>query len=297
MSTRTRPAARRSSAPASTRIASPRPRLGDAEQFSFPGWNNETVHGYVVKPAGFEAGKKYPVAFLIHGGPQGSFGNHFHYRWNPQTYAGAGLRRRDDRLPRLDRLRPGLHRRHPRRLGRQAARGPAEGPRRGDREVRVPRRDKVVRARRVLRRLHDQLDRRQLAGPLQVPRHPRRQPRRAHGATTTPRSCGSPSGSTTARRGRTRRATRSTTRSTTWPSGRRRCSSSTAATTTASSTRRAWRRSRRCSAGASRAKFLYFPDENHWVLKPANSILWHETVLGWMDRWLKQPAGGTGSPQ
>ncbi len=48
------------------------------------------MHGYVVKPVGFEAGKKYPVAFLIHGGPQGSFGNHFHYRWNPQTYAGAG---------------------------------------------------------------------------------------------------------------------------------------------------------------------------------------------------------------
>jgi len=34
--------------------------------------------------------KKYPVAFLIHGGPQGSFGNDFHYRWNPQAYAGAG---------------------------------------------------------------------------------------------------------------------------------------------------------------------------------------------------------------
>jgi dipeptidyl aminopeptidase/acylaminoacyl peptidase len=43
------------------------------------------------------------------------------------------------------------------------------------------------------------------------------------------------------------------------------------------------------------SRFLYFPDENHWVLKPANSILWHETVLGWMDRWLKSPGGGTGS--
>ena len=35
------------------------------------------------------------------------------------------------------------------------------------------------------------------------------------------------------------------------------------------------------------SRFLYFPDENHWVLKPANSILWHETVLGWLDKWLK----------
>ena len=66
-------------------------RLGEYEQFSFPGWNEETVHGYVVKPWNFEAGKTYPVAFIIHGGPQGSMGNNFHYRWNPQTYAGLGF--------------------------------------------------------------------------------------------------------------------------------------------------------------------------------------------------------------
>jgi acylaminoacyl-peptidase len=65
--------------------------MGDYEQFSFKGWNNETVHGYVVKPAGYMPGKKYPIAFLIHGGPQGSMGNHFHYRWNPQSYAAAGF--------------------------------------------------------------------------------------------------------------------------------------------------------------------------------------------------------------
>ena len=63
---------------------------GDFEQFNFVGWNGETVHGYVVKPWNYEAGKKYPVAFLIHGGPQGSFGNGWSYRWNPQTYAGQG---------------------------------------------------------------------------------------------------------------------------------------------------------------------------------------------------------------
>jgi dipeptidyl aminopeptidase/acylaminoacyl peptidase len=65
-------------------------RFGDYEQFTFPGWSGETVHAYVVKPVGFDAKKKYPLAFLIHGGPQGSFGNHFHYRWNPQVYAGKG---------------------------------------------------------------------------------------------------------------------------------------------------------------------------------------------------------------
>ena len=63
---------------------------GDYEQFTFAGWNNETVHGYVVKPWNYTPGKKYPVAFLIHGGPQGSFGNGWSYRWNPQTYAGQG---------------------------------------------------------------------------------------------------------------------------------------------------------------------------------------------------------------
>ncbi|UOV04683.1 S9 family peptidase [Pseudoxanthomonas sp. F37] len=64
--------------------------FGDFEQFDFAGWNNETVHGYVVKPHDYVEGQKYPVAFLIHGGPQGSFGNGWSYRWNPQTYAGQG---------------------------------------------------------------------------------------------------------------------------------------------------------------------------------------------------------------
>jgi acylaminoacyl-peptidase len=64
--------------------------FGGYEQFAFPGWNGETVHGYLVKPVGFDPAKKYPVAFLIHGGPQGSFGQQFHYRWNAETYAGHG---------------------------------------------------------------------------------------------------------------------------------------------------------------------------------------------------------------
>ncbi len=65
-------------------------RMGQYEQFTFPGWNDEAVHAYVVKPVDFDPAKKYPVAFLIHGGPQGSFGNIFHYRWNAQAFAGAG---------------------------------------------------------------------------------------------------------------------------------------------------------------------------------------------------------------
>ncbi len=63
---------------------------GAYEQFSFKGAKGDTVHGYVIKPAGFTGGKA-PVAFLIHGGPQGSFGDHFHYRWNPEVFAGHGF--------------------------------------------------------------------------------------------------------------------------------------------------------------------------------------------------------------
>lgn len=65
-------------------------RWGDAEQFSFEGANGDTVYGYVMKPWNAEPGQKYPVAFIVHGGPQGSFGNSWSYRWNPQVYAGAG---------------------------------------------------------------------------------------------------------------------------------------------------------------------------------------------------------------
>lgn len=68
----------------------PEVKFGDYQQFSFKGWNQEAVHGYVVKPYDYQEGKRYPVAFLIHGGPQGSFGNGWSYRWNPQTYAGQG---------------------------------------------------------------------------------------------------------------------------------------------------------------------------------------------------------------
>ena len=65
-------------------------QLGEPEQFTFAGWNGEQVHAFLVKPINFDPAKKYPIAFLIHGGPQGSFGDHFHYRWNPQIYAAAG---------------------------------------------------------------------------------------------------------------------------------------------------------------------------------------------------------------
>ncbi len=65
--------------------------LGAYEQFSFQGWHGENVFGYVVKPPGWLPGRRYPVALMIHGGPQGSMANEWHYRWNAQSIAGAGF--------------------------------------------------------------------------------------------------------------------------------------------------------------------------------------------------------------
>ncbi len=60
------------------------------EEFWFAGARGEKVHGWILKPVGWQAGRRYPMAFLVHGGPQGAWEDHFHYRWNPQAYAGAG---------------------------------------------------------------------------------------------------------------------------------------------------------------------------------------------------------------
>ena len=57
-------------------------------RFSFPGANSDTVWGYAVKPAGSTG--KVPIAFMVHGGPQGSSNNSWSYRWNPALFAGAG---------------------------------------------------------------------------------------------------------------------------------------------------------------------------------------------------------------
>jgi dipeptidyl aminopeptidase/acylaminoacyl peptidase len=57
-------------------------------RFNFKGANNDTVWGYAVKP--FGSAGKVPVAYMVHGGPQGSSNNSWSYRWNPAVFAGAG---------------------------------------------------------------------------------------------------------------------------------------------------------------------------------------------------------------
>jgi dipeptidyl aminopeptidase/acylaminoacyl peptidase len=59
-------------------------------KFSFTGANSDTVWGYAVRPAGLAEGAKAPIAFVVHGGPQGSMNNSWSYRWNPALFAGAG---------------------------------------------------------------------------------------------------------------------------------------------------------------------------------------------------------------
>lgn len=65
--------------------------VSKAEPFSFKGADGDEVSGWLVKPPGFDASKKYPVVFLIHGGPQGAWHDDWHARWNYQMFASPGF--------------------------------------------------------------------------------------------------------------------------------------------------------------------------------------------------------------
>jgi len=65
-------------------------RMQPLESYWFEGAHKEKVQGFVVKPPNFDANKEYPVKFLIHGGPQGAWGDDWSYRWNPELFAANG---------------------------------------------------------------------------------------------------------------------------------------------------------------------------------------------------------------
>ena len=261
-------------------------RMGEAEQFTFAGWNGDTVHGYVVKPADFSAGKKYPVAFLIHGGPQGSFGNDFHYRWNPQAYAGAGYaavmvdfhgsvgygQAFTDSIagdwggkPLVD-LQKGLAaalERYPFLDGERVA---ALGASYGGYMINWIAGNWPDRFRCLVNHdgnLDEQMayyDTEELwfpewergGTPWEVPEaYQRHNPVNHVGKWKTPMLV--------IHGGLDYRVVDTQGISTFTALQRRGIPS----------------------------KFLHFPDENHWVLKPHNSILWHETVIDWLDRWTR----------
>lgn len=64
--------------------------LQKPEELEWKGASNKTIHGFITKPANFDASKKYPLLVLIHGGPQSAWNNSWGYRWNPQIFANQG---------------------------------------------------------------------------------------------------------------------------------------------------------------------------------------------------------------
>ncbi|MGC2300448.1 MAG: S9 family peptidase [Acidobacteriaceae bacterium] len=64
--------------------------LPKMDSFWFPSIGDVKVQGFIIRPPGFDASKKYPVKFLIHGGPQGAWGDSWSYRWNAELFAANG---------------------------------------------------------------------------------------------------------------------------------------------------------------------------------------------------------------
>ena len=177
------------------------------ESRTVKGSGGAAVQYWLVRPPNFDASRKYPVVFLIHGGPQGAWEDAWSTRWNPSLWAAQGWVIAAPEPARLDRLRAEVRRRDFQRLGRQGH-GRHRRRRQRRRQAAVHRFDPDGHRRRQLRRLRGELD----------PR-PQQSLQGGGDATTAsstssrcrwrPRSCGSPSGSSAGRRGRPRRASSS----------------------------------------------------------------------------------------
>ncbi|HEY8377718.1 MAG TPA: S9 family peptidase, partial [Nannocystis sp.] len=263
--------------------------IGHAEQFSFPGYKNETVYGWVVRPPNLGEGEKAPVAFLIHGGPQGSFGDRWSYRWNPQAFAGAGyavvmidfhgstgygqaftdtIRNDWGGAPLVD-LQKGLKaalERYPFLDGdRVCALGASYGgfmvnwiAGQWPEPFRCLVNHDGVFDNRMMYYATEELwfPEWEHGGPYHqfIRQHEAHNPVNFVDRWKLPMLV--------IHGGRDYRVPET----------------QGIATFTALQRR------------GIPSRFLYFPDENHWVLKPANSKVWHDTVLGWLDTWLRSPA-------
>jgi dipeptidyl aminopeptidase/acylaminoacyl peptidase len=64
--------------------------MSPLEPFWFTGANNDKVEGFLVKPPNFDPSKKYPLKFIVHGGPQVPMGDEWSYRWNSELFAANG---------------------------------------------------------------------------------------------------------------------------------------------------------------------------------------------------------------
>ena len=275
-----------------TKINAPRlsaVKLGEAEQMTFKGWNEETVHAWIVKPVDFDPSKRYPVAFLIHGGPQGSFSNNFHYRWNPQVYAAAGYgvimvdfhgstgygQAFTDAIngdwggkPLVD-LQKGFDAALARSRWMDGDRACALGASFGGYMINWIAGNWPDRFRCLVN--HDgNLDERFSYFATEELWFPEWE----HGGTPWDRP------ESYAAHNPVDHVAKWNTPMLVIHGGRdyRVVDTEGLATFTALQRR------------GIASRFLHFPDENHWVLKPANSVLWHETVLGWLAQWTK-PGG------
>jgi dipeptidyl aminopeptidase/acylaminoacyl peptidase len=262
-------------------------KMGDYEQFAFKGWNKETVYTYVVKPVDFDPNKKYPVAFLIHGGPQGSFSNHFHYRWNPQVYSGAGYAavmvdfhgstgygqaftdsiRGDWGGKPLEDLKKGLAAALERYAWMDGNRVAALGASFGGYMINWIAGNWPDRFRCLVN--HDgNLDERMAYFDTEELWFPEWD----HEGTpwTNPQGYEKHNPINYVKNWKTPMLVIHG------------ALDFRVVDTQGISTFTALQRR------GIPSKLLYFPDENHWVLKPQNSILWHETVLSWLDQWCQQ---------
>jgi len=64
--------------------------LKPAESVTYAGAGGTPVQAWIVKPNTFKDGVKYPLLYLVHGGPQGAWNDGWTYRWNAQVFASAG---------------------------------------------------------------------------------------------------------------------------------------------------------------------------------------------------------------
>jgi dipeptidyl aminopeptidase/acylaminoacyl peptidase len=100
------------------------------ESFTFKGANDDDVQGFMVKPPGFDPNKKYPLKFLIHGGPQGAWGNSWTYRWNAELFAAPSSSQsvgRDSVEPKSGTSPGGSTESRPTKAGSRLANGATDG--------------------------------------------------------------------------------------------------------------------------------------------------------------------------
>ena len=261
-------------------------QLTPLEDFWVEGAEKAQVQSFLVKPPGFDPRRKYPVIMLIHGGPQGAWGQDWTYRWNAQVFAAAGYvvvmpnprgstgygqkfiddingdwggRAFDDIMAVADHMATVPVRRH-----RAHGRG-----------------------RRVLRRLYGRLD----PGPhaaLQSHRLARRRLRPAQHVRRDRRAVVSAvgiQGRALGQPGNVRALVAQPIRE-------------GVPYAHAGGSRRAGLPRSRMTQGLQLftalqlqkvpSKLLIYPDEGHWVLKPQNSRLWYQTVIDWIDTWTKK---------